>query len=190
MQNIEIAATVFGLISIIFTVRENIWCWPTGIVMVVLYTQIFYDQNLFSGMILQVIYIFLQIYGWHNWLHGGKDQGRLTVSRISPREAIAYAIICLISSAGLGYAMNNYTNADLAYFDASVMVLSLAAQYLMTKKILESWLIWISVDVISVWMYYYKKLYLTMGLYAVFLCIAAMGFFEWMKSSQNTQPDS
>ena len=74
MSPVEIVATIFGLLCVYFTVKQNIWCWPTGLVQVVLYTYIFFGAKLYSDSILQVIYIPMQIYGWYFWLHGGKDK--------------------------------------------------------------------------------------------------------------------
>ena len=79
MNAIEIIAAIFGLVSVWLTVKENIWCWPTGLIMVFLYIFVFYEAHLYSDVILQVIYIFLQIYGWYIWLNGGKDNTPIAV---------------------------------------------------------------------------------------------------------------
>lgn len=74
MSLFEIIAALFGLVSVWLTVKENIWCWATGLVTVFMYIFIFYEARLYSDMILQIIYVFLQIYGWYYWLHGGKER--------------------------------------------------------------------------------------------------------------------
>lgn len=78
--------------------------------------------------------------------------------------------------------MQTYTNAAIPYADSFIMSASLVAQWLMARKKLESWLFWITVDVIAVGVYWIKELYITTGLYTVFLILAIMGFFEWRKS--------
>lgn len=184
LSPIELAATLAGLASVWLSVRQNIWCWPTGLVMVTLYIFIFYDAKLYSDMGLQVVYIFMQIYGWYYWVRGetdgAKDEG-VSVTRLSPTQFGAAWAIGLISIVGLGCAMDTYTDANLAYWDAATTVLSLIAQWFLGKKILESWIFWITVDIIAVGVYLAKGLYLTSGLYVVFLGLAIAGLFEWMK---------
>lgn len=178
----EAFAVVTGLACVILTVRQNIWCWPIGIISVILYIAVFYDTRLYSDMCLQVVYIFMQVYGWHNWLHGGADSGKLSVSRLTPLAGWAWIAVAVSGSYSLGYGMSSYTNADLPYVDATATTMSLVAQWLMSRKVLESWLIWITVDVISVAMYFVKGLYMTTVLYAVFLALAVSGFLAWRKS--------
>ena len=182
MNFIEIAATVFGLICVWLTIRQNIWCWPTGLVQVLLYIAVFFHARLYSDMGLHVIYVFLQIYGWHHWLRGGKEHSKLKVSRIAARPTILWAVVAVFGTAGLGFVMSTFTDADLPYWDAATTVLSLIAQWLMARKILESWLVWITVDVLCVGVYFVKGLYTTTGLYAVFLVLAVMGLIAWKKT--------
>ncbi|MCI0529485.1 MAG: nicotinamide riboside transporter PnuC, partial [Nitrospira sp.] len=154
----------------------------------VLYIFIFYQVRLYSDMLLQVIYVFLQIYGWYNWLYGSKDRGELQVSHITGSEIALWTVVAVGGTSGLGFSMDRYTNADLPYWDATATVLSLIAQWLMAKKILECWLIWITVDVLSMGIYTVKGLYLTTGLYAVFLGLATSGLFAWKKTLVNLEP--
>jgi len=188
MSPIELVATGFGLVSVWLTVRQNISCWPTGIVMVGLYIFVFYQARLYSDMGLQVIYVFLQIYGWHNWLHGGRDRAELKVSRITPAGAGLWTSVATAGTAGLGYVMHQFTNAALPYWDAATTVLSLIAQWLMAKKILECWVIWLTVDVLAIGIYTVKALYPTTVLYAVFLILATMGLFAWKRTLRDPAP--
>lgn len=185
---IELSATILGLLCVWLTVKQNIWCWPSGIAMVVLYIFIFYHARLYSDMGLQVIYVFLQIYGWYNWLHGGKERGKLSVSRISFPHLVLWFFAALISTFLLGTLMSRCTNAALPFWDALTTVLSLIAQWFMAIKILESWLVWLIVDIVSICIYGVKGLYFTMALYGVFLFLASKGFFTWKRSIQSPQP--
>lgn len=188
MSPIEIFATLFGLASVYLTVKQNIWCWPTGLVMVVLYIFIFYEVKLYSDMGLQIIYVFMQIYGWYNWIYGKKsEKDKLPVTRLKPREMIAWLIVLVLGNFTLGYAMSNYTDASFPYSDAFITAASLIAQWFLAKKILESWVLWITVDVIAVVVYSLKSLYLTTGLYAIFLILATIGLIQWSKSRKNQE---
>jgi nicotinamide mononucleotide transporter len=185
MTILEFAAVIFGLLSVYLTTKQNIWCWPTGIVMVILYIIIFANVQLYSDMLENIIYIFLQIYGWYYWVLGGKDkkkQDKVPVKKLALEGIIFWAFVIAIGTIILGYIMDVYAGASLPYWDALTTVMSLTAQWLMGKKILESWFLWITVDVMALFIYSIKGLYMTTGLYALFLCLAIIGFFKWRKS--------
>lgn len=186
MSTIEIIATVSGLACVILTIRQNIWCWPTGLLMVSLYIVIFYQAKLYSDMGLQVIYVGLQIFGWHQWLHGGTNKKQLLIRTIGPLNLGAWLLGSGLCIALLGWAMDTKTDASLPFWDAATTVLSLAAQYLMARKVLESWLLWITVDIMAIGIYATKDLHLTAGLYAVFLVLATIGLFAWKKDFTQT----
>jgi len=181
MNPLEIATVVLGLLSVWFTVRQNIWCWPTGIAMVALYAVLAYEVRLYSDVGLQAIYLAMQIYGWYHWLHGGRDGGVLPVTRQRPVRFTLCVVAALVAAAALGMAMDRLTDADVPYWNATATTLSLTAQWLMAKKKLECWAIWITVDVLYVGIFLAKRMYLMAFLYSVFLVLAATGLFEWRR---------
>jgi nicotinamide mononucleotide transporter len=182
MERLEIIAVILGLACVWLTVRQHIGCWPTGLAMVSLYLVIFFQAKLYSDVLLQVVYLFLQIYGWYAWLHGGAGHRRLDVSRLPWPQVGPWLAACAGATAVLGGLMSRYTDASLPYVDAFATVASLIAQWLMGRKVLESWLVWIVVDVVSISMYLVKNLHLTAGLYLVFLVLAAWGWCQWRRS--------
>jgi nicotinamide mononucleotide transporter len=183
VEYVEPVATVLGIISVALLVRQNIWCWPTGIVMVTLYIFIFYDARLYSDMGLQVAYVFMQVYGWYHWVNGvPRADAQLPVTHVARSAALAWLGAIGVGTVGLGYAVDTYTNADLAYWDAATTVMSLVAQFLQARKILECWALWIAVDVLAVGIYAYKGLYMTTVLYTVFLGLATWGYLEWRRT--------
>jgi nicotinamide mononucleotide transporter len=188
MTEIEAIAVVFGILCVWLTIRQNIWCWPTGLVQVVLFIYIFYQVKLYSDLVLHVIYIGLQLYGWYHWLHGGRDHGKLEVSRLPTSGLLLWPLGIAVASLIWGYLMATYTDAALPYGDAFTTVASLAAQWLLARKKLESWLLWISVDIVAIGIYWSRELMLTSGLYLVFLVLAILGFFAWRRSWLSTEP--
>jgi nicotinamide mononucleotide transporter len=182
MSLIETIAVAFGLLCVWLTICQNIWCWPTGLVQVVLYVIIFYQVKLYSDLILQVIYVVLQVYGWHHWLRGGKVHGALAVSHLPLRALLVWVAATFAGAAAWGWGMATFTDAAAPYWDAFITFASLVAQWLMTRKRLESWLFWISVDIVAIGVYLYKSLFMTSVLYAVFLVMATLGFFAWRKT--------
>lgn len=182
MNWMEIIATVFGLTCVWLTIRQNMWCWPAGLVQVALYVWVFYQARLYSDMLLHIIYVGLQIYGWHHWLRGGPRANTLPVTQLTMGGILVCLVLAGLGTAGLGSAMHRLTDAALPYWDASIMMLSLVAQFLLARKVLESWLFWITVDVLAIGVYAAKSLYVTTGLYSVFLCMAITGWFAWRQS--------
>ncbi|MDV7137760.1 nicotinamide riboside transporter PnuC [Maribacter sp. TH_r10] len=179
-MNIEALATVFGFFAVYFTIRENIWCWFFGLIQVSLYTYIFFIAKLYSDMVLHIIYIFLQIWGWYSWKYSGNDNSVLIVSKI--KNWAIWLALTVFGTLSLGLIMDTQTDAALPYPDAFTTSASLVAQYLMIKKKLGSWLFWIAVDVIAIGIYINKALYFTSILYIAFLVMATIGYFAWKKS--------
>jgi len=179
---LELFAALIGAISVWLSVRQNIWSWPTAIVNVVLYAIVFYEAKLYADMGLQVIYAILSIYGWYEWLYGGAGHTELRVSRTGARLGALLALIAAAGSALLGVFLHHSTDAALPFMDSFLSSTSLVAQWMMTKKLLENWLVWIGVDVLYVGMFIFKGLFLTAGLYAVFLALAVKGYLDWRRS--------
>lgn len=185
---LEGTAVVFGLVSVWLSTRENILSWPTAIVNVGLYAVLFYREKLYADMGLQVIYLMLSVYGWYEWKFGGAGRTELPVSRTTTRQVQVLLPLGLLGAALLGALLDRSTDAALPWVDSAAAVTSLCAQWMMTRKLLENWLVWIAVDVVYVAMFLYKSLYLTAGLYAVFLCLAVSGYIEWRKSLRAHAP--
>ncbi len=182
MNWMELIAVIFGLLAVWFVVRQSIWCWPTGLVQVSLYVVIFFQVKLYFDFGLHLIYIVLQIYGWYHWLHGGADHGKLAVTRLSTRAMTGWTLLVFGATALGGFVMAANTDAAVPYGDAFTTFASLVAMWLQARKRLQTWLYWIAVDVIAIGIYWYKDLFLTAGLYAVFLVLSIIGYISWRRS--------
>ncbi len=178
----EVLAVITGIISVYLSTRENIWSWPTALVNVALYFVVFYETKLYADMGLQVVYFALSLYGWYEWLYGGENRTELRVSRTSQALGVRLAIIGIACAVVLGTLLARFTDAALPYIDSATTSTSLVAQWMMTRKILENWAVWAAVDVVYIAMFVFKRLYLTAGLYTVFLVLAVMGYVQWKRS--------
>jgi nicotinamide mononucleotide transporter len=145
---------------------------------------------LYSDLILHCIYIVLQIYGWYHWLHGGGENNALRASRMSLLLSALWALAALAGASGWGFLMASYTDAALPYPDAFIISTSLIAQWLMAQKKIENWIFWIAVDIVAIGVYFLKGLYVTTGLYFVFLLLCILGFSEWRKSLEATDDNT
>jgi nicotinamide mononucleotide transporter len=184
---LEIIASVFGLLCVWLTVRQNIWCWPAGLVQVLVFIAVFYQVKLYSDLVLHVVYVGLQIYGWWFWLHGGRNHHEAEVTVQRPAVRAGWFATTVVGTALWGYGMATWTDAAVPYGDAFTTVASLCAQWMLARKRLESWLYWIAVDVVAIGIYWFKGLYVTTGLYAVFLILAICGLISWHRSWKTRQ---
>jgi nicotinamide mononucleotide transporter len=182
MSLLDFVAALTGVIGVWLSTREHVWNWPVGLVNVALYAVIFYRVRLYADMGLQVIYFILCAYGWWAWLHGGADRGALHVSRVSRRLALLLLVLGVGFAVLLGAVLHYGTDASYPWLDSALASGSLVAQYMLTRKQLENWAVWIVVDAIYVALYVAKGLPLTAVLYAIFLALAVLGLREWRRS--------
>jgi nicotinamide mononucleotide transporter len=187
VSTLEWVAAIAGAISDYLSARENIWSWPTAIVNVGLYIVVFRRTGLYSDMGLQVVYLVLSIYGWYEWLYGGKNRSTLRVSRASAREWLIATPIAVLFWLGLARYTATLPGVALPHLDAGLTTVSLVAQWMMTRKILENWVLWIVADIVYVPMYVYKGLPVTAVLYAIFLALAVLGLRSWWRSYQTNR---
>lgn len=176
---LEIVATVSGLIHVFLLTREKIIAWPFGILTVALYVYIFYSTRLYSDAILHIFYIALNSFGWYNWARRRGNQEEVVISRLLPSQLALSTGVITVGALCWGYIMFTYTDADFAYFDAFIIVASLLAQYLLTQKKIDNWVMWIIVDLVAIPIYFLKGLYFTSGLYVVYLLLCISGLLTW-----------
>jgi nicotinamide mononucleotide transporter len=179
---VELVAVAFGLVSVYLSAREHIVSWPTAIVNVAIFFVLFWKAKLYADAVLQLVYLALSIYGWYEWRYGGTQHSRLQVSRATRAQWLVLAPLFLIGGLGLGAMLDRYTDSPVPYFDALLTAASLVAQWMMTRKLLENWLIWIAADLVYVPMFIQRGLPLTALQYGVFLLLAAIGWHGWRQS--------
>lgn len=179
MTILESIAFLLGVINVTLVVLRSIWNYAFGLAMVVLYAVIFLDARLYSDAILQGFFFVVQIYGWWNWSRNRARAGDVTIGHLSARERVGWAVGCAFASVLWGYAMHRFTDAAFPWADATLACLSVAAQVLMSRRAVESWWLWIAVDIGSIGLYAAKGLWLTMALYAIFLALAIWGLIDW-----------
>lgn len=182
LHPLELIATLTGLIHVWLLTREKVIAWPFGIISVAIYVYIFFVSRLYSDAILHVFYIGLNSYGWYHWLQPDHTRRNLPVTRLSRGSLSSVLGAIILFSLVWGYIMDTRTDADFAYFDAFTTVASLIAQFLLTRKKIDNWLIWIAVDLVAIPIYVLKGLYLTSGLYTVYLILCINGWLSWRRS--------
>ncbi|SFM34499.1 nicotinamide riboside transporter PnuC [Marinobacter zhejiangensis] len=181
---IEMVAVACGLLNVLLIIRRSMWNYPFGFLMVVLYAKIFYDYQLYSDALLQVYFFFIQIYGVWCWLQGQGDDGRIRVRYLPRQHYAAYLLLTLAGWLALSSLMSHFTDAAYPYWDGAIAALSVLAQFLMSRRHVESWYLWITVDVLAIGLFAARDLTPTAALYGVFLVLAVLGMVQWQRASR------
>lgn len=177
---LEAASFVTGAVCVWLTVRASIWNFPVGLVNVAAYSVVFFRAHLYGDASLQLVYFVLGVLGWIMWLRRSGDAPALQIAKASRRELAAMVAFTAVATFAL-WRLLQTTASTASFFDALTTSLSLASQWLLNRKRLESWIGWIIVDIIYVPLYLSKGLTLTAILYAVFLLMAVLGYREWSR---------
>ena len=175
---IELIAVIFTLISIYLTVNDNILCWPTGIIGVIFYAVIFYNLNLLADFSLQLIFLAQSIFAWVNW----NKKTELKISYLENRALVTNLTGALYM---IIFSIANNLNGNMPFVDSAIATFSIMAMFLLIKKKVESWIFWILNDILLVVMFFINNMYLSTGLYLIFLSLAISGLFKWIKEEKN-----
>lgn len=178
----EIAGFITGVATVWLTVKANIWNWPIGNANSFFLLIVFLQAGLYSDSSLQVIFIVLGFYGWWFWLRGGPKGGEAPVRNAGRLELGLVALATVGGTIAWTNFLIHFTNSTVPLWDASTTVLSLAATWLLTRKLVQNWPIWVfGVDLPMIGLYLYKGLHLTALLYVVFAVLALRGWIEWRR---------
>lgn len=186
MNTLELVGAITGLLCVWLAARQQVWTWPIALVSVTCYFVFFYQIRLYADMWLQLFFFGSNLYGWYEWLYGGKNHSELPVTRLKGWQLGLVLLAGGLASGLMGLYFKSFTNASYPLLDSALAAFSIVAQLLLTRKKIENWVIWFIVDVAYVGLYWQKEAYLTAGLYFVFLIIAVLGFLEWKRSMKTT----
>jgi nicotinamide mononucleotide transporter len=178
---LEWVGTITGFICIYLAAKENIWNWPVSIISVLAYTFIFFESKLYGDTLLQLYFLFTAFYGWYFWLRK-KAAHEKPIESIQPKHWLFITLSIAALTGLLGLFLDNYTDTDVPFIDGFCTAMSFVAQLLMTRKVLQNWIIWIVVDICYVPLYLHKHLSLTALLYFVLIILAFIGYLDWKKT--------
>ncbi len=194
MSHLEFWGTVAGAIAVWLAAKANIWSWALGLVNVVLFFFLFFQIQLYPDMFLQVFFFITNLMGWWQWTHpknheANKDN-ELKVSRMNRKNALIITVIGMVATVLMGSFSQNLNvlfpslfskPSAFPYLDSFTTVMSIAATFLMIKKKVENWYMWLAIDLIATYIYYVKGVKLVSIEYAVFCVIALFGAINWTK---------
>jgi nicotinamide mononucleotide transporter len=177
---LELAAFVIALVMVGCNIREIHWGWPLAVISSLMYVAVFWRSRLYGDASLQIFFAVVAGWGWYQWLRGVRPDGSaLHVARLGPTGLARMVLACALLWPATGLFLKTFTDTDVPWWDGFTTALSVVGQFLLGRKYIENWLVWIVVNVVSVGLFIYKGLWLTTLLYAVFILLSVVGYRAW-----------
>jgi nicotinamide mononucleotide transporter len=183
IHTLETIAVICCFINIYLIARANIFNYLFGIVTVLSYFIIFLKTKLYADMSLQIVFLVLQFYGWYQWKFGAKTIILASINKATTTSLLCMTIITAILFAIISTILFKFTDSTTVYLDALITSLSLVAQWMMSKRWLAHWVVWMLVDLVSIKTYLMKDLYFTSTLYSILFLLCIYGYYSWKKTT-------
>lgn len=190
----EYIAAIFSLVYVILAIKQNSWCWPAAFVSTAIYTLLFWHGALLMESLLNFYYMLMAVFGFHQWRtvnrlvsnvgdNDDNDEGALVKPIVSWSTAshLKYITVIFLMVVAIGFLLDNFTRANMAYLDTFTTVFALFATYLLTQKVLENWLYWVVIDIASLFLYVAQGYFATVVLFTLYTLFAAHGYISWRK---------
>ena len=177
---LEIVAVITALTYVAFASIGNRWCFLFGLISSVIYVYITFELNFFFDVGINVYYGIMSFYGWFSW-STKPNQTSIEIQKTPPKKLSFAVLMGLFITFFLAYTAEQFSSTELAYFDAFTTVFAIIATFMVVQKQIENWLIWIVVDCVAAGMYFYKALYFTSFLFAIYTIVAVFGYLKWKK---------
>lgn len=185
---LEVLGFITGVSCVLLGIAQIAWSWPVGIAYNILLFTVFQRHGIYALALLQLVYICISLYGWWNWLHGGAAHGALKVSRTPPQLMLILSIAAAASIFVIHALLSLHTDSSVPWLDAVSTSLSLVAQYLLSRKMMATWFIFVVVDVIAIAINLEKHLYPIVALYCFFIALCTFGYQQWNRSLTAANP--
>lgn len=176
----EALAVALGIAYLLLAVRESLWCWYAAFFSTAIYLWLFWQVQLPMESALQLYYLVMAVYGWHQWRQGSGAESSLAISSWSGQRHLLAIGAVLLASAVSGTLLARYTDAALPYLDSFTTWGSILTTWMVARKVLENWVYWLVIDSASIWLYLERGLLMTAGLFAVYLVIVCFGWRQWL----------
>ncbi|WP_336929260.1 nicotinamide riboside transporter PnuC [Acinetobacter tandoii] len=187
MSGLEIFAVIISVIGVALTIKRNMWCWWFNFLAFVLYAYLFYTFKLYGETILQFFFVVVNFYGFYHWLKGKQQDHDIRIEPIKISTVIWQILLAALAGLAFGLSLKFWTDAAVPMLDAQLAAFSLLATYWTSRKHIATWVLWVFVDIVYVGMFIYKDLFLTAGLYAAFVGLAAFGWWQWIQVQKKQQ---
>jgi nicotinamide mononucleotide transporter len=176
---LELIAVAFGLTCVWFMKKASLLAFPFGIVNVLIYVYLFFVAKLYANAAINGFFFIMSVYGWYNWTRKDSHDSTLRISRCSEKELLINSIAIVVFFFIIWFVLMRYTQSRIPAWDAITTAVYIVAQWLLSRKKIENWILWISADTVMIGLCAWEGLYFSSFQYFVFTIIAVLGFREW-----------
>lgn len=178
---LQIVGTTLGLIYLWLEYKANIWVWVIGAIMPMVHGVLYLTSGIYADAAMQLYYVAAGIYGLVVWKRHPKDSSSGRIKHTPLRWILPLVAIYVVLHVAIYFVLTDFTDSRVPFFDSMSTALSIVAMWMLSRKLVEQWLVWLVVDMISVGLYLYKGIPLTAGLYAVYCALAIVGYVRWLR---------
>ncbi len=190
---LDILGTTLGILYIILEIRENAWMWVVGSIMPAIYIFVLYEKGLYADCGMEVYYFLAGIYGLIYWLRSrtgeGSNRRELPITQTPSKLYLPLTGLTLILWVSLAFFLMRFTDSNVPYLDGLSTALSIIGLWMLSRKYIEQWWVWLIVDIISVGLYIYKGIYGRAFLYSIYTLMVYFGYIQWCKRMKASQQD-
>lgn len=184
---LEIIGATVGLVYLWLEYRASIYLWIAGIIMPAIYIFVYYDAGLYADFGINIYYLLAAVYGWMAWMYGGNsrkgEKKELPITHAPMKIYLPLTIVFLVAFVGIAWILIEFTDSNVPWLDSFTTALSIVGMWMLARKYVEQWWVWIVVDVVCCGLYIYKDLYFTSALYGLYSIIAIFGYFKWQRDA-------
>ncbi|HHW81402.1 MAG TPA: nicotinamide mononucleotide transporter [Bacteroidales bacterium] len=180
-KGLELIGLIIGLLYLLLEYKANIWLWPVGVIMPIVYIIIFYQNKFYADMTFNVYYLFASIYGWYIWAKSLEKTDQGLISHLPKKYIVGLSAIFVAIFAAIAFLLINFTDSEVPYGDSFTTTLSILAMWMLAHKYIEQWLLWIVVNAVTAVLYHNKELNITVILFIVNFFVSILGYVKWKK---------
>ena len=180
-KGLELIGLIIGLLYLLLEYKANIWLWPVGVIMPIVYIIIFYQNKFYADMTFNVYYLFASIYGWYIWANSLEKTDKGLISHLPKKYIVGLSAIFVAIFAAIAFLLINFTDSEVPYGDSFTTTLSILAMWMLAHKYIEQWLLWIVVNAVTAVLYHTKELDITVILFIVNFFVSILGYVKWKK---------
>lgn len=181
MSNFEIAAVLVSILGVTLTIKRSMWCWIVNFIAVVMYAYLFFVVKLYGETLLQCVFMTMNIYGFYQWSKSKQQDHGIRLQHLNTKRAWIQIVVTMVLGLIFGLSLQQFTDAAVPILDGQLAMFSLLATYWTSQKHIQTWMLWVVVDIVYVGMFAYKGLIPTAGLYAIFVLLAMFGWWQWFQ---------
>ena len=179
---LQIVGTLLGLLYLWLEYKANIWLWIVGAIMPVVHGVLYLNSGIYADAAMQLYYVLAGVYGLCVWMRGTKRAERVvSIQHTLSKWIFPLVAVYLLLHILMYYVLSEFTDSRVPFFDSMSTALSIVAMWMLSRKLVEQWLVWLVVDMISVGLYLYKGIPITAMLYTLYCALAIAGYVRWRK---------